>query len=92
MTNQKSDVADSGSVCFSPAKGSHTPMLHQSKKPMPNQNHPLTRAYMLGARATSPQAMTDAMRLIAACELGVDQLTIDQCKLAADVLLERKMP
>jgi hypothetical protein len=59
---------------------------------MPNQNHPLTRAYMLGARATSPQAMTDAMRLIAACELGVDQLTIDQCKLAAEVLLERKMP
>ena len=59
---------------------------------LPNQNHPLTRAYMLGARATSPQAMTDAMRLIAACELGVDQLTIDQCKLAADVLLERKMP
>jgi hypothetical protein len=59
---------------------------------LPNQNHPLTRAYMLGARATSPQAMTEAMRLIRACELGVDQLTIDQCKLAADVLLERKMP
>jgi hypothetical protein len=59
---------------------------------MPNQNHPLTRAYMLGARATSPQAMTDAMRLIHACELGVDQLTIDQCKLAADVMLERRMP
>jgi hypothetical protein len=53
---------------------------------MPNQNHPLTRAYMLGARATSPQAMTDAMRLIAACEGQADQLTIDQCKLAADVL------
>jgi hypothetical protein len=59
---------------------------------MPNQNHPLTRAYMLGARATSPQAMTDAMRLIAACEGEADQLTIDQCKLAADVMLERKMP
>ena len=59
---------------------------------MPNQNHPLTRAYMLGARATSPAAMTEAMRLIRACETGVDQLTIDQCKLAAEVLLERKMP
>jgi hypothetical protein len=47
---------------------------------------------MLGARATSPQAMTDAMRLIRACEGAADQLTIDQCKLAADVLLERKMP
>lgn len=31
MTNQKNDVAGSGSVCFSPAKGSHTPMLHQPK-------------------------------------------------------------
>jgi hypothetical protein len=92
MMNQKNDVAGSGSVCFSPAKGSHTPMLQQSKKPMPNQNHPLTRAYMLGARATTPAAMTDAMRLIRACELGVDQLTIDQCKLAAEVLIERKMP
>jgi hypothetical protein len=59
---------------------------------LPNQNHPLTRAYMLGARATSPQAMTEAMRLIRACETGVDQLTIDQCKLAAEVLIERKMP
>jgi hypothetical protein len=61
-------------------------------KMLPNQNHPLTRAYMLGARATSPQAMTDAMRLIAACEGAADQLTIDQCKLAAEVLIERKMP
>jgi hypothetical protein len=68
------------------------PNFERVAEMLPNQNHPLTRAYMLGARATSPQAMTDAMRLIAACELGVDQLTIDQCKLAADVLLERKMP
>jgi hypothetical protein len=59
---------------------------------MPNQNHPLTRAYMLGARATSPQAMTDAMRLIHACEGAADQLTIDQCKLASEVMIERKMP
>ena len=59
---------------------------------MPNQNHPLTRAYMLGARAISPQAMTEAVRLIRACEGAADQLTIDQCKLAADVMLERKMP
>ena len=59
---------------------------------LPNQNHPLTRAYMLGARATSPQAMSEAMRLIRACEIGVDQLTIDQCKLAAEVMIERRMP
>ena len=59
---------------------------------LPNQNHPLTRAYMLGARATSPQAMTEAMRLIRACEGGVDKLTVDQCKLAAEIMIERGMP
>ena len=67
-------------------------MLHQPKRAMPNQDHPLTRAYMLGARATTPAAMSEAMRLIRACETGVDQLTIDQCKLAAEVMIERKMP
>ncbi len=61
-------------------------------KQMPNQNHPLTRAYMLGARATTPAAYTEALRLIRACETEADQLTIDQCKLAAEVMLERKMP
>ena len=59
---------------------------------MPNQNHPLTRAYMLGARTTNPTGLGEVMRLIAACETDADQLTIDQCKLAAEVLLERKMP
>ena len=56
---------------------------------MPNQNHPLTRAYILGARATTSAAMTEAVRLIRACEGAADQLTIDQCKLAAEVMLER---
>ena len=59
---------------------------------MPNQNHPLTRAYMLGARATTAAAYTEAVRLIRACEEAADQLTIDQCKLAAEVMIERKMP
>ena len=59
---------------------------------MPKQNHPLTRAYILGARATTPAAYTEAMRLIRACETEADQLTIDQCKLAAEVMIERKMP
>jgi len=61
------------------------------ERQMPNQNHPLTRAYILGARATSPAAMADAMRLIRACEGAADQLTIDQCKLAAEVMIERKL-
>ena len=59
---------------------------------LPNQNHPLTRAYIVGARATSTAAYADAMRLIRACEGAADQLTIDQCKLAAEVMIERKMP
>jgi hypothetical protein len=59
---------------------------------MPNQNHPLTRAYMLGARATNHASMSEAMRLIHACERAADRLTIDQCKLAAEILIERKMP
>ena len=59
---------------------------------MPNQNHPLTRAYMLGARMTDPTGLGEIMRLIVACETGADQLTIDQCKLAAEILLERQMP
>ena len=58
----------------------------------PNQNHPLTRAYMLGARSTTTSAYSEAVRLIAACEEAADQITIDQCKLAAEVLIERKEP
>jgi hypothetical protein len=62
------------------------------ERQMPNQNHPLTRAYILGARATSAAAYAEAMRLIRICEGAADQLTIDQCKLAAEVMIERKMP
>jgi hypothetical protein len=58
---------------------------------MPHQNHPLTRAYLLGARTTGPVGLGEIMRLIAACEAEADQLTIDQCKLAAEVMLERKL-
>jgi hypothetical protein len=59
---------------------------------LPNQNHPLTRAYMLGARASTPAAYSEAMRLIATCEGGVDKLTVEQCKLAAEIMIERGMP
>lgn len=58
----------------------------------PNQNHPLTRAYMLGARSTTTPAYTEAVRLIRICEAVADQLTIDQCKLAAEILIERRVP
>lgn len=56
---------------------------------LPNQNHPLTRAYMLGARSTTAPAYSEALRLIRACEERADQLTIDQCKLAAEIMIER---
>lgn len=59
---------------------------------MPNERHPLTRAYMIAARATTQAAYSEAMRLVRALETEADQLTIDQCKLAADILIERKMP
>ena len=62
------------------------------ERQMPNQNHPLTLAYMMGARATNPAALGEIMRLIRACEKDADQLTIDQCKLAAEILIEREMP
>ncbi len=58
---------------------------------LPNQNHPLTRAYMLGARSTTQSAYAEALRLIRASEDAADQITIDQCKLAAEILIERKM-
>lgn len=59
---------------------------------LPNQHHPLTRAYMLGARSTTTAAYSEALRLIRSCEDAADQLTIDQCKLAAEILIERKAP
>ena len=44
---------------------------------------------MLGARSNTTQAYAEALRLIRACEADADQLTIDQCKLAADVMIEK---
>ena len=67
-------------------------LLRELSKMLPNQNHPLTRAYMLGARSTTTPAYAEALRLIRACEERADQLTIDQCKLAAEILIERKAP
>jgi hypothetical protein len=72
--------------------GCETDAAPMVARELPRQNHPLTRAYMLGARSTTQSAYTEALRLIRACETDVDQLTIDQCKLAAEVMIERKMP
>lgn len=47
---------------------------------------------MLGARAKTSEAMREATLLAKQIETEADQLTIDQCKLAAELLIERKMP
>ena len=64
-------------------------LFQKDNSMLPQQNHPLTRAYLLGARSNTTQAYAEALRLIRACEADADQLTIDQCKLAADVMIER---
>lgn len=63
-----------------------------TERQMPNQRHPLTRAYMIAARATTQAAYSESMRLVRGLERDADQLTIDQCKLAAEILIERQMP
>jgi hypothetical protein len=67
------------------------PLFQKDNSMLPQQNHPLTRAYLLGARSNTAPAYAEALRLIRACEADADQLTIDQCKLAADVMIERRM-
>lgn len=59
---------------------------------VPMQNHPLTRAHMMGARATTHQSLAQAARLIRELEKRETEQTIAACKLAAEVLIERKMP
>ena len=56
---------------------------------LPNQAHPLTLAYIAGARATTHQAMTDAVRMIRTLEKEATEQTIAACKVAAEILIER---
>lgn len=57
----------------------------------PKHNHPLTLAYIAGVRANTPQTMRDAMAVIRSCEADADEQTRAQCRLAAEVLIERKI-
>jgi hypothetical protein len=57
---------------------------------LPNLNHPLTLAHIAGARATTHQAMMDAARLIHALEKDATEQTIASCRVAAEILIERK--
>lgn len=58
---------------------------------LPNQNHPLTDAYIRSATIHTHEAMREASRLIAVLEGATDATTRAQCKLAAEVLIERKL-
>ena len=56
---------------------------------LPKQDHPLTLAYIAGARATTHQAIRDALAIARSLETDADEITRHQCKLAAEVLMER---
>jgi hypothetical protein len=59
-------------------------------KMLPNQNHPLTLAHIAGAKATTHSAMSEATRLIRALEKDATEQTIAACRVAAEILIERK--
>lgn len=56
---------------------------------LPQQNHPLTLAYMAGARARSDESLRQVMPLIRQLEQVASEMDREQCKLAAEVMLER---
>lgn len=56
---------------------------------LPNENHPLTEAYVRSVSVRSHDALREVSRLIAHLEKICDEVTVAQCKLAAEVLLER---
>lgn len=57
----------------------------------PKQDHPLTLAYLAAVRCRSPEDMKQAMLLIRSLEKDAPEIIRHQCKLAAEVLLERKI-
>ena len=56
---------------------------------IPQHDHPLTLAYIASVRAKSHDQMREAARLIAALEQLCSDTVRAQCKLAAEVTLER---
>ena len=58
---------------------------------IPQANDPLTLAYAAGARVKTQEELMQAVRLIRSLEQGRTPTFIAQCKLAAEVLMERRM-
>ena len=56
---------------------------------LPNHDHPLTMAYIAGARATTHQSMVNAMQMIRALEKEATEQTKAACGVAAEILIER---
>jgi len=55
----------------------------------PEADNPLTRAYLIGARARTHDQMRTALGLAAALEKQYTDQLKAACKLAAEILLER---
>jgi hypothetical protein len=55
----------------------------------PEAEHPLTRAYLIGARARTHEQMREALGLTFALEKVATEQLKAACKLAAEILLER---
>jgi len=58
---------------------------------IPQQNHPLTLAYIAGAKARTHEDMTRAVKLARGLEINASPVLLAQCKLAAEIILERKL-
>ena len=58
-------------------------------KPFPMSDHPLTKALIAGAQAKNHQAMSQATLLARDIARDLAPVQVEQCKLAAEVLIER---
>lgn len=56
---------------------------------LPMQDHPLTELLLAGARARTHEAMSQALMLARQMQQKMKPTEVEQCKLAADVLIER---
>lgn len=56
----------------------------------PEAKNPLTHAYLMGTKARTHEQMRDALRLAQALEARSTEQHKAACKLAAEILLERK--
>lgn len=56
----------------------------------PQHDNPLTLAYIDGTRARTQEQVRNNLRLVSSLERAATQQEVDQCRLAAEVLIERK--